>query len=379
MPHWPPEGEPLPYFGTSPAARAPAHVAALDGLRGFAVLLVFCVHAAGNAAAVVAGIDLGHASFLALPTWPQRALFWLQRSHHGVFLFFVLSGYLIGRMWWPRPQASYAHFAWQRTLRIYPAFLLSFVASILFVRFTGPLVDPDVPRVLGNLVFLNGMPGADVMPLNIVTWSLFYEMTFYLGFPLLLLTARSVSPRLVHAVPVAGIVVPLALVLAGADALVLCWALLFCGVSFALWQERMAPMLVRIPVLAVVAAYLAVTTGALLDLAPATAAIMAFGGVSILVLAKAMAGENALATALAMRPLVLLGRISYSFYLLHWMIVVLVARAVHPHSEAWGALPATLVIFAAGLVLSAAAASVSWWAAERPYFARRAASRASRT
>jgi len=61
VPHWPPEGEPLPYFGTSPAARAPAHVAALDGLRGFAVLLVFCVHAAGNAAAVVAGIDLGHA------------------------------------------------------------------------------------------------------------------------------------------------------------------------------------------------------------------------------------------------------------------------------------------------------------------------------
>ncbi len=365
----------MPRFGPSPAARAPTHLAALDGLRGVAVLLVFCVHAAGNAAAVLAGLDLGHESFLSLPTWPQRVLFWLQRSHHGVFLFFVLSGFLIGRMWWPRPQASYTRFAWRRTLRIYPAFLLSFVASMLFVRFTGPMVEFDLPRVLGNLIFLNGMPGATVVPLNIVTWSLFYEMTFYLGFPLLVLAALRASPRLVYAVPVAGIVVPLGLALAGADALVLCWALLFAGVALALWRDRLASVLARIPVWVVVAAYLTVTTGALFDLAPQIAAIMAFGFVAVMVLAKTLAGDNALAAALATRPLVLLGRISYSFYLLHWMIVVLVARAVTPHGDAWGALPATVVIFGAGFVLSVAAAAVSWWVAERPYFVRRAVSR----
>lgn len=366
-------------FGTTPATRAPTHVAALDGLRGFAVLLVFCVHAGGNAAAVLAGLDLGSGSFLSLPTWPQRVLFWLQRSHHGVFLFFVLSGFLIGRMWWPQPQASYVRFAWRRTLRIYPAFLLAFVASMLFVRFTGPMIHLELPRVLGNLFFLNGMPGATVVPLNIVTWSLFYEMTFYLGFPLLVLAALRMSPRLVQAVPVAGIAVPLGLALAGVDALVLCWALLFAGVALALWHDRLAPVLARIPVIVVVAAYLAVTTGALFDLAPQVAAIMAFGFVAVLVLAKATAGDNALAAALATRPLVLLGRISYSFYLLHWMIVVLVARAVTPYGEAWGALPATMVIFAAGFALSVAAAVVSWWVAERPYFARREAGRASRT
>ncbi|MEO6566416.1 MAG: acyltransferase [Casimicrobiaceae bacterium] len=369
----------MPRFGSTPAVRAPTHVAALDGLRGFAVLLVFCVHAAGNAAAVITGLDLGQESFLSLPTWPQRVLFWLQRSHHGVFLFFVLSGFLIGRMWWPQPQASYARFAWRRTLRIYPAFLLSFVASMLFVRFTGPMVEPDLPRVLGNLIFLNGMPGATMVPLNIVTWSLFYEMTFYIGFPLLVLAALLVSPRLVPAIPMVGVVVPLALALAGADALVLCWALLFFGVALALWQDRLAPALSRIRVPVVVAAYLAVTTGALFDATSQVAAIMAFGLVAVMVLAKTLAGDNALAAVFATRPLVLLGHISYSFYLLHWMIVVLVARAVTPHGDAWGALPATVVIFGAGFVLSVAAAAISWWVAERPYFARRADVPASRT
>jgi peptidoglycan/LPS O-acetylase OafA/YrhL len=223
--------------GSSTVPSQSRHVGALDGLRGFAVLLVFCVHAAGNAATVVAGLDLGHASFLALATWPQRLLFWLQRSHHGVFLFFVLSGYLIGRMWWPQLQLSYAQFAWRRTLRIYPAFLLAFVASLLFVQSGGSTTSLAGARLAGNLLFLNGAPGSSVEPLNIVTWSLFYEMTFYLVFPLLVLAAMRASARAVQWVPVVGILAPIACVQAGADTLVLCWSLLFGGVALAFWRD----------------------------------------------------------------------------------------------------------------------------------------------
>ncbi len=339
------------------------------------MLLVFCVHAAGNAAAVVAGLDLGNESFLSLATWPQRVLFWLQRSHHGVFLFFVLSGYLIGRMWWPQPQLRYARFAWRRTLRIYPAFLLSFVASLFFVRFTGEQVALDAPRLLGNLVFLNGAPAAGVVPLNIVTWSLLYEMTFYLVFPLLLLAAVRVSAHAARWVPAVGILAPIAFVVAGADALVLCWSLLFGGVALAFGGGRAVQMLARTPATLVTLLYLSVTTSALLDGLPQTVSIIAFGAVALLVVAHCAAGGTALAAMLTWRPLVRLGRISYSFYLLHWMIVVLVARAVTPHGDAWGALPATMVIFGAGFVVSVAAATVSWWVAERPYFARREGSR----
>ncbi len=354
--------------GAAPTALPSRHVGALDGLRGFAVLLVFCVHAAGNAAAVVTGLDLGHASFMSLATWSQRALFWLQRSHHGVFLFFVLSGYLIGRMWWPRPQLSYARFAWRRTLRIYPAFLLSFVASLFFVRFTGAQVALDAWRLVGNLLFLNGAPAAAVVPLNIVTWSLFYEMSFYLVFPLLLLAATRASTPVARWVPAVGIVVPVALAFAGADPLVLCWSLLFGGVALAFGHDRAVHALARIPAALVAVLYLSVTTSALLDGLPQMVSIIAFGAVAVVVVAQCVAGGNAIAATLAWGPLVRLGRISYSFYLVHWMIVVLVARAVDAPGERWGLWPSTLVIFGAGFALSAAAAALSWWLTERPYF-----------
>ncbi|MEO8508368.1 MAG: hypothetical protein ABI593_12135, partial [Betaproteobacteria bacterium] len=64
-----------------------------------------------------------------------------------------------------------------------------------------------------------------------------------------------------------------------------------------------------------------------------------------------------------------LGNISYSFYLVHWMIVVLVARAVEPHTNALGVAGATAVIFGGGFAASAVAAVALWWCAERPYFA----------
>ena len=357
--------------GPRPALTAPRHVVALDGLRGVAVLLVFCVHAAGNAAVVIAGIDLEATTIHAMTTWSQRVLYWLHRSHHGVFLFFVLSGYLIGRMWWPQPQASYARFTWRRTLRIYPAFLLAFVASLVFAWASGTWSPPDAVRVLGNLLFLNGAPGSSVAPFNIVTWSLFYEMTFYLVLPLLVLTASLPSPRAASWVPVAGIAVPIAAVLAGADPLVLCWTLLFSGVALAYGQDHAMAALARLPTALVVLAYLGVTTTALFDVIPAATAIPAFAAVAVMVLAKSVAGGNAIAGLLSWRPFVLLGRISYSFYLLHWMIVVLVARAVAVQHAAWGDATTALAIFGGGFALSAIAATTSWWLAERPYFRRR--------
>ena len=75
-------------------------------------------------------------------------------------------------------------------------------------------------------------------------------------------------------------------------------------------------------------------------------------------------GSNAIARLFGLGALRALGRVSYSFYLVHWMIVVLVARAV----DGMPAATATAAIFAGGFALSAAAATASWWVAERPYF-----------
>jgi len=320
------------------------------------VLLVFCVHAAGNAAFVVWGFDFQSASFSSLTSHAQRLVFWLYRSHHGVFLFFVLSGYLIARMWRIPEVMRYGHFAWRRTLRIYPAFLVAFAASLVFAYGSGTWTPPDWPRVIGNLLLLNGAPASAVAPFNIVTWSLFYEMTFYLGFPLVVLSLRN---RV--AIAVTGLVVPIVAAAVGADTLVLCWSLLFTGVALAYAGEAWP----RIPGVVVIAAYLAITTLAALDALPAMAAIIAFGGVAAAIVASCVRGANVVARVFETAPLRALGRVSYSFYLVHWMIVVLVARAV----ESASATMAVATIFAGGFALSAAAATALWWVAERPYFA----------
>jgi len=326
------------------------------------VLLVFCVHAAGNAAFVGWGVDFQGASFTSVETTAQRILFWLYRSHHGVFLFFVLSGFLIARMWLPReaaaaahPAMSYRRFAWRRTLRIYPAFLITFAASLVFAATSGTWAAPDWPRVLGNLLFLNGAPGSHVAAFNIVTWSLFYEMTFYLAFPLVVMTVRNRA-----AVAIAGFAAPVVAVLLGADALVLCWSLLFAGVAVAHAGDGWP----RVPVAVAVIAYLAITTLAAFDVLPPTIAIVAFAAAAATVLSLCVRGSNAVARIFETTPLRALGRISYSFYLVHWMIVVLVARAVEHAS----AVIATTTIFLGGFALSAIAAAVLWWVAERPYF-----------
>ena len=132
------------------------------------MLLVFCVHAAGNAAAVL--LDTGVVRSSDTVTWSESVLYWLHRSHHGVYLFFVLSGYLIGRMWWPQPRLSYAAFAWRRTLRVYPAFLVAFAASLGFAWASQTWQPPDLPRLAANLLFLNGWPALHVDAFNIVTW-----------------------------------------------------------------------------------------------------------------------------------------------------------------------------------------------------------------
>ncbi|MCC6194906.1 MAG: acyltransferase [Burkholderiales bacterium] len=366
---------------------------ALDGLRGFAVLLVFCVHAAGNLAAVKLGVDFERTGFSAMHTRGEQILFWLFRSHHGVFLFFVLSGFLISRMWLPpeaalraasppggpsalgrpggarvapEPWTAYRRFAWRRTLRIYPAFLIAFVASLAFAWHSGTWTPPDWPRLVGNLAFVNGAPGSHVAAFNVPTWSLFYEMTFYLAFPLAVL--MPLRPGIVAA---AGVVLPIAAVALGADVLVLCYSLLFAGVALTAGGDAIRACVARVPAPVIVAAYLVVTTVAMLDAVPAAVGIVAFGAVALLVIAKSLAPGNTIAWLLTRRALRALGRVSYSFYLLHWMIVVLVARAVEGASFA----TAATAIFGGGFVLSAIAAALSWWIAERPYFVARTGGR----
>lgn len=105
------------------AGAAIAHVPALDGLRGVAIVLVLSIHFG-------VGADLPK-------HWPGSASVWLERVFYvgwtGVDLFFVLSGFLITSILLAsRDQPDYfRRFYGRRALRIFPLYFTALTLALL--------------------------------------------------------------------------------------------------------------------------------------------------------------------------------------------------------------------------------------------------------
>ena len=156
-----------------------ANVRPMEGLRGFAVFLVFVVHYVST-----------------LDPWirPGSVLRTIADALHdigvtGVDLFFVLSGFLIYGSLLARAQ-RFLPFMARRCQRIYPAFLVVFAIYVaLSFLLPGESRIPASPGAaaayLGaNLLLLPGL--LPIVPLITVAWSLSYELFYYLVVPLLI-------------------------------------------------------------------------------------------------------------------------------------------------------------------------------------------------
>src|SRR6185503_3721460 len=164
---------------------------ALEGLRGYAAFLVFLVHSCGIVAAAMYGVDADRAN-LSQVHGPVAALVFFFRSHYGVDLFFVLSGLLmadIAARRWPGTRAFLA----RRALRIYPAYLASGALALLAGLW---IFDHEVTasQLAANAAVLQGFFALGIAPINPVTWSLTYEVAFYLAVPLLALAWGASAP-----------------------------------------------------------------------------------------------------------------------------------------------------------------------------------------
>ena len=186
-------------------AREPERIAALDGVRGVAILLVLVMHG------LYIGPFVEHA-FLLSGYARVACLGWC-----GVDVFFVLSGFLItGILVRSKGGPGYfRNFYARRTLRIFPLYYLV-VALVLFVLprpglAPGADVLPTSGDVAHLLYYQNwwfALERADVaFPLKI-TWSLAIEEQFYLLWPALV---ALVSTRALRAVCVAVILAAIAL------------------------------------------------------------------------------------------------------------------------------------------------------------------------
>ena len=328
----------------------------IDGLRGIAVLAIVLYHS---------------------------GTFQIRGGFTGVDVFFVISGFLITSILdreLTRGTFSLAGFYERRARRIIPAliatlclaWLVSFAVLLPhdFKAFSGSLAG--AVTFTSNMVFWRDTgyfaAPADTKPL-LHTWSLAIEEQFYVLFPLVLVAVHRRGRRATQ-------------VVIGLIAL--------CSFSLSLWATYhapkaafyLAPMRAWELMLGSLVALEAFPAPARQSTADCLTALglglvlcglfvvsptSAFPGVvatlpcvgAALIVHGGLRARTAVGALLSWRPLVFIGLISYSLYLLHWPVLVLARYyAIWPLREYQGAL---LLAGAGGLAV------VSWRWIERPF------------
>jgi peptidoglycan/LPS O-acetylase OafA/YrhL len=202
--------------GPRTSAQDASHLSALDALRGLAIVLVVIGHYLPQH---VVGGSLGEA----LQPWGLG----------GVTLFFLLSGFLIGRNL-SRGEALVGY-ALRRVFRILPAYWAAIVVLIVVHRFILGEADFGTFRdVVFNALLLQDV--GRVPYLNLAFWTLLIEAKFYILAPLLVLGGGrfiKLAPYLVVAAN--------GLILAHrgeASSLLTYLAFCFVGMNFELWHRN---------------------------------------------------------------------------------------------------------------------------------------------
>ncbi len=155
----------------------------LNALRGVGALMVLSTHSAFNTGRIIDG-------------WTGAML---ARFDFGVAIFFVLSGFLLGRPFLMRAASgrvapSTGHYLWKRALRILPLYWF----TVLVVATSEPLNEGlfSTSDWLRNIT-LTQLYRPGLLPFGLTQmWSLVTEVAFYLVLPLLcwlLLWRRSFS------------------------------------------------------------------------------------------------------------------------------------------------------------------------------------------
>lgn len=299
----------------------------MEGIRGFAVFLVFLVHYASLADPWIQKQTAVHSFAEAFHTI----------GNAGVDLFFVLSGYLIYGTLISREQ-QFLPFMARRLRRIYPAFTVVFLTylalSFLFPAESKIPEEAPATYLLQNFLLLPGM--LPIEPMITVAWSLSYEMFYYLVMPVVVSTLglRMCKPELrVMLAGLAAVVISMYCAHFGGHIRLI---MFIAGILlYEVVQSRQG----RAPAGGV--ALLALIGGLAATLlpisGPMTIAIL-FASFYLFLICCFLRPTEWLAKAFSWTPLRWLGNMSYSYYLLHGLALkaaFLVLSKVIPPAEAW--------------------------------------------
>lgn len=323
-------------------ARGEHNLRPMEGLRGFAVALVFLVHYVSETRATGALAEAVTAI-----------------GNAGVDLFFVLSGYLIWGNLIARPQA-FGRFMERRLRRLYPVF-----AVVFAIYLAASLAMPSASKIphdgstvlylLANFLMLPGL--FPIEPMIAVAWSLSYEVFYYLAAPLV------IGAFAMRRWPSRDRVLAFA-VLALAS---MAWCSFYAGhvrltmflagiLVYELRAQKVPGWLGAAAAVAALAGLLVYTSGSagyVLKVAGM------FAGFGLLCAACFSAPRAWLGQAFSWAPLRWLGNMSYSYYLIHGLALK-AAFSVLGTGPHWLMLP---LMFAISLLPAAA----MFLAVERPF------------
>jgi peptidoglycan/LPS O-acetylase OafA/YrhL len=360
-------------------------IAALDGVRGLAILSVLTWHCAGEPLSFLLA-DANAAA--AAPFWQLALARLLKLGASGVPLFFALSGFLIGGILLDQRESPrfFSAFYWRRAGRILPLYVTTVVAFFALRAALPRLVDaPGYDRLLGEALpawtyatFTQNFAMAERATWQpdwlMVTWSLAIEEQFYLVLPLLV---RFLSPRVLFAL-LAGMVVTAPLWRAGttdlgvvllpmqADALLLgvfaAWGLRTPAVRA--WLSRAWPLLRGALVVLLIGLGAYAGSAFVPDHGSPVWTVLAWT-YALIVLLAATGESGPLERLYTARWLRALGRWAYGIYLIHTPILGLA------HAKVFGRPPSFGSGREVGVTLAAAAvaiglAALSWRFFERP-------------
>lgn len=169
------------------------HLLELDALRGIAIVMVVVLHLCGTWQRSIGP--------LAIPVLGTDFLGMLRSvAMGGVPLFFLLSGYLL--TWTEGKRAkrgnySLRSYALRRVLRIVPAYYVALLVAFLVVSLLLGYYKISLTDMLVHLAFLHSLTPAFAQTIYAPAWSLTPEVVFYCLLPLVILKLPLLWQRLV--------------------------------------------------------------------------------------------------------------------------------------------------------------------------------------
>jgi peptidoglycan/LPS O-acetylase OafA/YrhL len=351
----------------------------LDGLRGFAVLLVLACHFGLHAQGGIVGVDV----------------------------FFVISGFLITSLLLKEREKtgriSFRDFWVRRAYRLFPALVCAIVFAVLLSKWALPaerhqtlLAIPPVLLYIGNWWAVFGPQHS--LGLLSPDWSLAVEEQFYVVWPLVAALWLAHTAHRRRAAIVIGVLSVLDVVLLFAASSVLHWSNVYmrtdthamgllAGSALALFLTRghavmLTPRRARnlqrlalLAVLAIVGVALAVrqTPAAEPPMLVALAITMGTLAAVVLLVGLVLVPNGWLTQLFENRVAKWIGVRSYGIYLFNYPIAVILLAHLHTHNLS------RLTLTGFGIMASIAVAAASYRWVERPFLARKARYSAART